>query len=141
MQIRFSFSTHTAATVLKSGSCHLKNKVLLKTVAFIAGKSENPAAWIFFIRFSIDNCKRQFVCIKLALIEFWMLSHLWDNFLSFKTREFCLFDVNCKIDRLSNPGDFVTVFTPNKKISDCWIWRNRDAIATSVFSPQPPLKS
>ena len=68
-----------------------------------------------------------------------MLSHLWDNFLSFKTREFCLFDVNCKIDRLSNPGDFVTVFTPNKKISDCWIWRNRDAIATSVFSPQPPL--
>jgi hypothetical protein len=27
----------------------------LKTVAFIAGKSENPAAQIFFICFSIDN--------------------------------------------------------------------------------------
>ena len=29
--------------------------VLLKTVAFIAGKSENPAAQNFFICFSIDN--------------------------------------------------------------------------------------
>jgi hypothetical protein len=28
---------------------------LLKTVAFIAGKSENQAAKIFFIRFYIDN--------------------------------------------------------------------------------------
>ena len=32
------------------------------------------------------------------------------------------------------PGDFVIVFTCNKKNLVCWIWWNRDAIATSDFS-------
>ena len=31
------------------------------------------------------------------------------------------------------PGDFVIVFISNKKNLVCWIWRNRDAIATSDF--------
>jgi hypothetical protein len=37
-------------------------------------------------------------------------------------------------DRLSSPGDFVIVFTSNKNIFVCLVWRNRDAIATSDFS-------
>ena len=37
------------------GHLKLKIKSILKEVAFIAGKSENQAAKIFFIRFFIDN--------------------------------------------------------------------------------------
>ena len=43
--------------------------LLLKTVAFIAGKSENQAAQNFFIQFSIDNL--------IANISFYALS--WPN--------------------------------------------------------------
>ena len=44
----------------------------------------------------------------------------------------------CKLQDLTDtaipfPGDFVIDFTSNKKILGCWIWRNRDAIATSDF--------
>jgi hypothetical protein len=31
------------------------------------------------------------------------------------------------------PGDFVIVFTYNKKVFGCLVWQNRDAIATSDF--------
>ena len=51
------------------------NSEFLKTVAFIAGKSENQAAKFFFIHFSIDN------------ISFYALSWLKLNFGCYLTFE------------------------------------------------------
>ena len=65
----FTNLSYKSFKVLRSFHCN-DEKIMLKTVAFIAGKSENQAAQKFFIRFSIDNfkSKHQFVCIKLASI-------------------------------------------------------------------------
>ena len=54
----------------------IKQKFLLKTVAFIAGKSENQAAKKIFIRFSIDNL--------IANISLYALSWPKLNFGSFE---------------------------------------------------------
>ena len=95
------------------------SNLLLKTVAFIAGKSENPADQNLFIHFS---------WITLIFIYHVGLNWILDaisplkSFSSIKT---CLFDVNCKIWQ-TQQSHFSAILL--------LVRRNRDAIATSDFS-------
>ena len=64
------------------------------------------------------------------------MDHL-KSFLSFKTREFCLFYVNCKIWQTQQshfPAILLLFLHLIKFLLVCWIWRKRDAITTSDFS-------
>ena len=59
---------------------------IVKTVAFIACKKIQQSRIFLFVFHWKFDCKHQ-LCIKLAWIEFWMLSHLWNNFLSLISME------------------------------------------------------
>jgi hypothetical protein len=92
---------------------HINRTSDVKTVAFIAGKSENQAAKFFFIHFSIDN------------ISFYALSWLKLNFGCYLTFEIIFKALKpensaflCKLQDLTDsaipfPGDFVIIFTSN----------------------------
>ena len=66
-------------------------------------------------------------------LNFGFGSHLWNNFSTFKTA--FLMQI-ARFERLSNPIShwFCYCFYFNKNCLVCWIWQDRDAIATFDFS-------
>ena len=111
----------------------------LKTVGFIAGKNRKSSSpKIFSFVFPLIIWLQTSVCMQYVGLN-WILDAIWPLKLFSKlyNQRILPFYVNCKIwqTQQSHFLEILLLFLLlfNKKISGCWIWQNRGAIATSDF--------
>ena len=78
-----------------------------------------------------------FLCVKQAWIEFWMLSHLWNGSLTFKTKEYSAFYLTqiARYEKLSSLFFVIILFLYEEKSDECiYFCQNRTTRPAQLFS-------